>query len=134
MPLCIPRYFWNEEYVSDKDILIRRKSCSIHGTGEDSDVSFGPKVFYATINQRTPESLKRAYISPGEVYLGGFSTTAKRGIFIENFPLPKPFDWKEGLRKWNDVQARLKDCDIRERVMDEFGIEFILTPSQQTLP
>jgi hypothetical protein len=127
MPFCIPRYVWDEEYLSDKDILVRRKYGSIHGTGDDSDVSIGPEAIYCTINQRKKETLKRAYLCPGRVSLGmWFSTPDHKGILVEEIPLPEPFDWTENIRPYKEVIANLEDCNIRERVREEFGIEFRL--------
>jgi hypothetical protein len=123
MPLCIDTYHEEKEHLADKDLLIRKRICTIYAVGDGERVKFGgPAVVNYTVSQRLRKSLKNAYVKLGDVPLGWFSSTPEQGIYIEQIPLPKPFAWK---LNWPTID-KLVDCDIPKKIKKEFGIDIHL--------
>jgi hypothetical protein len=123
MPLCIDTYHYEEEYLSDKDIMIKKKICTIYAVGDGERVVYGgPAVVNFSVSQRLRKSLKNAYVKLGNVPLGWFSSTPEQGIFIKEVPLPHPFRWK---LNWPTID-KLVDCDIQKTIEKEFGIDIDL--------
>lgn len=123
MPLCIDTYRTSEKYLTDKDILVRKRICQIYMKDEDETFPYGePELVNYTVSMRTPKTLKTAYIRlSGSV--GGFDTVAKHhGYLIEEKPLPEPFAWN---KDWLPLE-KLLECDdhqeIEQRIKEEFGI------------
>lgn len=120
MPLCIPSYETEKEYLEERDILIQRKICTIYMCEEgERIIEGGPSVLSYTISKRTSTSLKNAYIKLGNVPLGYFSSTPQQGIYIEEIKLPEKFKWKS---KWPSLE-KLVNCNIQAKIKEEFGIK-----------
>jgi len=124
MPLCFDKYEKVEKYLADKDILIRKRICTIISERDlwgDRAIIGGPKVIDYSVSLRTPKTLKTAYVKLGNVPLGWFSSTPQQGAFIEEIPLPKPFKW---VINWPPLFSidKLVDCDIPAKIQEEFGI------------
>lgn len=123
MPLCIDTYRMEEKYLKDKDILIRKRICTIYACGDGERVGYGgPAVVDYTVSKRLSNCLKNAYVKLGKVPLGWFSSTPQQGIFVEEIPLPEPFAWKLN----PPTIDKLVDCDIAKKIQKEFGIDIHL--------
>ena len=119
MPLCTWEYTQDERYISDKDILIRKRRIQIYMVGEGERVPDGDAILTDyTVSTRTPTTIKTAYVKVGDVCLGWFTLHQPKGICIKEILLPTPFGWKE---KWPSLD-KLIDCNISEKIREEFGI------------
>lgn len=123
MPLCFDTYHEEEKYLIDKDVLIRKRICTIYACGGVERVKYGgPAVVDYIVSKRLGNCLKNAYVKLGKVPLGWFSSTPQHGIFIEKIPLPEPFKWKLN----QPTIDKLVDCDIPKKIQQEFGIDIQL--------
>ena len=121
MPICIPKYHTEERYLPDKNILIRKRICTIVSEKDlwgDRTTMGGPGLIDYTVNERTVTSVKTAYVKLGNVPLGWFSSTPEQGIYVEETPIPEPFEWE---KSWPPL-TELVDCDVESRIREEFGI------------
>lgn len=119
MSLCIDTYYEIKKYLEDRDILIRKKVCQVYMVDEGERIPNGrPGVVNYVVSMRTPATLKTAYVKLGNVPLGWFCSTPKKGIFIEEIELPNPFEWK---KDWPPLE-KLIDCDVPSKIKEEFGI------------
>ena len=119
MTICIDKYRKVETYLEDKKIQIIKRICQIYMAGEGEEVPSGESgVVDYTVSQRKGKTLKTAYVKLGNVQLGWFHSTPTQGIYIEEIPLPRPFSWKKN----HPTLEKLVDCNIPEKIEDEFGI------------
>ena len=126
MPLCFDTYRTEEKYLTDRDILIKKRICTIYSERDlpwgDRVVFGGPAVVDYTVSKKLNSGLKNAYVKLGKVPLGWFSSTPEQGIFIEEVPLPKPFAWK---LSWPTLD-KLVNCNVPGKIRKEFGIDIHL--------
>mgnify|MGYP001579875197 CR=1 FL=1 len=121
MPACIDTYVDVDNYLKDKNILIRKKICQIYMLDEDDRIPSGsPEVVMYTVSIKNETTLKNAYVRLGDVEVGPFYTLPQyEGIFIEEIPMPEPFEWKI---KWPTLDKMVK-CDIPSKIRTEFDID-----------
>jgi hypothetical protein len=120
MPLCNDEYETKEIYIPGKDILLRKRLCTIYMLDEGEKILHGgPSLIWYELSQRNLNTLKNAYIRRGNVRIGMFTSDSKEGIYVEEIPLPNPFRWK---MEWPSLD-KLVEEDVEKKIEEEFGID-----------
>ncbi|MBT5022906.1 hypothetical protein HOK51_10015 [Candidatus Woesearchaeota archaeon] len=113
-------YNYNEEFIPDKNLLIRKSIChrSLSASEDNLRCDLSRSLNSYTVIQKLEDKLKVARVHLGHPI----------GMYIEELELPDPFLWsglnipKGELSKLEKVEE-LEDLDHIETIRKEFGLD-----------